>query len=76
MAKKKTFESTLTQLEEIVRELESGTLTLEESIKKFETGMTCSKFCLETLDKTEKKITLLIKDSQGDLVEEPFDHES
>ena len=76
MAKKKTFESTLTQLEEIVRELESGTLTLEESIKKFETGMACSKFCLQTLDKTEKKITLLMKDSQGDLVEEPFDHES
>ena len=74
--KKETFESTLTQLEEIVRELESGTLSLEESIKKFETGMACSKFCLKTLDETEKKITLLIKNSQGDLVEEPFDNES
>ncbi len=75
MAKKKTFESTLTQLEEIVRELESGSLSLEESIKKFETGMACSKFCLKTLDETEKKITLLIKNSQGDLVEESFDNE-
>jgi hypothetical protein len=38
--------------------------------------MACSKFCLKTLDETEKKITLLIKNSQGDLVEEPFNNES
>jgi len=76
MARKKTFESTLTQLEEIVRELESGTLTLEESIKKFEIGMECSKFCLQTLDDTEKKITLLTKGNREDLVEEPFNDET
>lgn len=75
MAKKKTFESTLTDLEEIVRELESGTLTLEASIKKFETGMACSKFCLEKLDETEEKITLLMKDSKGKPVEGPFEDE-
>lgn len=73
MAKKKTFESTLTDLEEIVRELESGTLSLEASIKKFEAGMACSRFCLEKLDETEAKITLLMKNSQGKPVEGPFE---
>lgn len=75
MAKKKTFESSMETLELIVKELESGKLPLEEAIKKFETGMKCSKFCLEKLDKTEKKITLLMNDNQGNMQEEPFDNE-
>ena len=75
MVKKKTFESTLEQLEMIVKELESGELPLEEAIKKFETGMNCSRFCLEKLDETEKKITLLMKNSQGNIIEKPFNDE-
>ncbi len=75
MAKKKTFESTLEQLETIVKELESGELPLEDAIKKFEAGMNCSRFCLEKLDETEKKITLLMKDSQGNIIEKPFNDE-
>lgn len=75
MAKKKTFESMLEQLEEIVRELESGDLSLEDSIKKFETGMACSNFCIKKLDETEQKITQLIEDSQGNLTEAPFEQD-
>ena len=56
---KKTFESALRQLEEIVREMESGELTLEQAVKKYETGMAQTRFCMEILDKTEKKITQL-----------------
>jgi len=76
MTKKRTFESSMEELEEIVRELESGNLSLEDAIKKFETGMNCSKFCLEKLDETEKKITLLMADSHGNVTEEPFESES
>ncbi len=56
---KKTFESALKQLEEIVREMESGELTLEQAVKKYEAGMAQTRFCMEILDKTEKKITQL-----------------
>ncbi len=75
MAKKKTFESSMEELELIVKDLESGNLPLEEAIKKFETGMKCSKFCLEKLDATEKKITLLMRNSQGNIQEDLFDNE-
>jgi len=73
MAKKKTFETSLKELEEIVKEMESGNLSLEDAVKKYESGMEQSKFCLDLLDKTEKKITLLTKDHEGHLKEELFE---
>ncbi|MBF0233182.1 MAG: exodeoxyribonuclease VII small subunit, partial [Desulfamplus sp.] len=44
--------------------------------KKFETGMNCSKFCLEKLDQTEKKITILMADKNGEITQQPFDKDS
>lgn len=73
MAKKKTFEAALKELEEIVRQMESGDLCLEDAVKKYESGMKQSTYCLNILDKTEKKITLLTKDHDGNLKEEPFE---
>ncbi|MBC2704380.1 exodeoxyribonuclease VII small subunit [Desulfobacula sp.] len=72
MAKKKTFEAALKELEKIVTEMESGELCLEDAVKKYESGMKQSKYCLDLLDKTEKKITMLTKDRDGNLKEEPF----
>lgn len=72
MAKKNNFEQSLEQLEHIVSELESGDLTLEESIKKFEEGMKLSKTCSQMLDETEKKIVMLIKEHDDRIVEKPF----
>jgi exodeoxyribonuclease VII small subunit len=69
---KKTFEQSMKQLEQIVIELESGELTLEQAIKKFEEGMELSKFCSQKLEETERKITLLMQNSTGQLVETPF----
>jgi exodeoxyribonuclease VII small subunit len=68
----KTFEQSIKQLEQIVQELESGDLPLEKAIKKFEEGIQLSKFCSRKLDETEKKITILLKDSAGNISEEPF----
>jgi len=73
---KKTFEDALTQLEVIVEELESGDLPLEKAIKRFEQGIRLSKFCSEKLDETEKKITILLKNQDGSVVEKPFSPEN
>jgi len=75
MAKKKTFETALNELEEIVKQMESGELTLENAVKKYESGMKQSKYCLDLLDKTEKRISVLTKDSAGNLKEEPFEEQ-
>lgn len=73
MAKKKTFESALKELEEIVKEMESGDLCLEDAVKKYESGIKQSKYCLDLLDKTEKKISLLTQDGSGHVKETPFE---
>jgi exodeoxyribonuclease VII small subunit len=69
---KKNFEQSLKQLEQIVHELESGELPLEQSIRKFEEGIELSKFCAKMLEETERKITLLMQASSGAIVEKPF----
>ncbi len=68
----KTFEESLKELELIAVELENGNLNLDESIEKFEKGMKLSKICTEKLDKAEKKINILLKNENGELVEESF----
>ena len=69
---KKSFEQALKLLEQIVVELESGDLPLEQAIRKFEEGMELSRFCAQRLEETERKITQLIQDSAGGVVEKPF----
>ncbi len=68
-----TFESALKKLEKIVEELESGDLSLEKSLKKFEEGIALSKFCSKTLEETETKVTQLVRDAAGNLNEIPLD---
>ncbi|MBW2167444.1 MAG: exodeoxyribonuclease VII small subunit, partial [Deltaproteobacteria bacterium] len=67
-----SFEKSLKQLEQIVQEIESGNLPLEKAMKKFEEGVKLSKYCSEKLDETEKKISVLLHDNNGDITEEPF----
>ena len=70
---KKTFELAMKQLEQIVQELESGDMPLEKAIKKFEEGIKISKYCSDKLDESEKKITLLMRDPDGENISEiPF----
>jgi exodeoxyribonuclease VII small subunit len=72
----KTFEQSMKQLEKIVQELEDGDLPLEKAIKKFEEGMKLSRFCSAKLDETEKKVSILLKNADGQMVAEPFRSES
>ncbi|MBK7707413.1 MAG: exodeoxyribonuclease VII small subunit [Acidobacteria bacterium] len=72
---KKSFESSLTELEQIVRQLEDGDLPLEESLKLFESGVKLTRECRERLDEAERRIEVLLKDSQGNPVLEPLETE-
>jgi exodeoxyribonuclease VII small subunit len=53
------FELSLKELEQIVRELESGDVNLDQSLKKFEQGIELYKKCRSTLEIAEKKIKIL-----------------
>jgi exodeoxyribonuclease VII small subunit len=72
---KQTFESAVKRLESIVQELESGDLTLDEALKKFQEGVKLSKLCSNKLDETEKKVSILLKDEKGNVRVEPFSPE-
>ncbi len=63
--KKPTFESSLKELERIVRRLEEGELPLEDSLKLFEDGVKLSRECQERLNQAERRIEILLKDENG-----------
>ena len=75
MAEKKIdFEKSLERLEAIVKEMESGELSLEQMIKHFEEGSKLVKLCAGKLNEVEQKIEKLVK--KGDeLAAEPFEPE-
>lgn len=66
-----SFEKNMSDLENIVTELEKGELNLDESISKFEEGIKISKECNKILEEAEKKITILLE-KDGDVKEENF----
>lgn len=72
MAEKK-FEDAMKRLENIVEELEGGEMQLEESLKEFEEGMKLLTFCSNKLDEVEKRVSILIKESDGRYAKRPFD---
>jgi len=69
---KQTFENAMKRLESIVHDLEAGDLTLDEALKKFQEGVKLSKFCSNKLDETEKMVSILLKDEEGNIRAEPF----
>jgi exodeoxyribonuclease VII small subunit len=74
--KPKNFETSLEELERIVRELEQGELTLEKSLELFEQGVKLSRECQERLTQAERRIEILMRDNQGRAAVRPFDPES
>lgn len=59
MSKAIHFEQSMTELEEIVRQLEKGELSLEDSLKQFEKGIGLARRCQEVLNQAEQKIETL-----------------
>ena len=74
MAEKK-FEKAMERLEEIVENLEGGELSLEDSLKAFEEGMKLAGFCSHKLEEAEKKVTLLVRESEEKYTQTPFEIE-
>jgi exodeoxyribonuclease VII small subunit len=66
-AKPKKFEEELKDLEEIVGKIDSGELTLEDSIGAFERGVALVRSLNQKLDEIEKKVEVLSRNAQGDL---------
>lgn len=65
MDKNKNFEECLSELETIVKELESGNTPLEEAIDKYTTAMKLAKFCGDKITKaTESVNKILTEDNE------------
>ena len=70
---KKKFEDAVEELERVVEQLESGELSLEDSLTVFENGVRLVKLCNQKLTEVERKIELLVKDKDGKLQLKPLE---
>jgi exodeoxyribonuclease VII small subunit len=61
------------RLDDLVRRLEEGNLSLEESIKSFEEGVALVKRCTAVLEEAEQRIQKLTRDADGKPATEPLD---
>jgi exodeoxyribonuclease VII small subunit len=73
MEESKSFEDALRALEAVVEKLETGELSLEESLASFETGVTCANRCQELLKAVETQVETLLKKQDGSLTVGKFD---
>jgi exodeoxyribonuclease VII small subunit len=69
-----SFEEALKRLEEIVNSLETGQLSLAESLKIFEEGIRLSRLCNEKLLETQQKVEKLME-KNGKFITEPISNE-
>lgn len=76
MSRKKItpFEDSLAELEQLVSQLEQGEISLEDSLKSFERGVTLTRICQRALQEAEQKVQILI-DQNGTQTLEPFTDE-
>lgn len=68
----KSFEQSITELEDIVTKLEAGDITLDASLELFEKGIKLAKSCQKKLDEAEKKVKILTSTDDGEVVAEDF----
>jgi len=70
------FETALKRLEEIVKKLEGGDLTLDSSLELFEEGIQLSRLCHVKLGQAERRVEILLKNSEGAQQTVPFETEN
>ena len=68
-----SFERALVRLEEIVRQMEAGEVTLEASLALFEEGTALSRHCAGKLDAAEERIRVLTDEGDGGIAEQDLD---
>jgi exodeoxyribonuclease VII small subunit len=66
------FEDALAQLEEMVEEMESDQIPLEDLIRKYEEGTRLYRLCEKRLDEAQGRIEIIRKNRNGETVLEPF----
>lgn len=66
------FEKDLEKLEQVVEALETGGLSLDDALKRFEEGIKLARRCEKALSEAEKKIEILSKNAQGEITAESF----
>lgn len=71
-----SFEESMKRLEQIVRIMEQGEASLDDSLKLFQEGTELVRNCTNLLDEAQLKVNLIQADSQGEPVEEDFAHAS
>lgn len=67
------FETSLKKLEEVVQKLESGSLSLEDSLKAFEEGVKHASLCSQKLDEAERRVEVLLKRKDGSFEKQAFE---
>jgi exodeoxyribonuclease VII small subunit len=70
------FEAAMKRLEEIVRKLETGDLTLDNSLELFEEGIQLSRLCHLKLGQAERRVEILLKSGSGERQAVPFETEN
>lgn len=70
-----TFETALTELETIVRDLETGNAALEDSISSYERGISLKKHCETKLREAQAKIEKISINENGEIKTAPFEKE-
>ena len=69
------FEDTMNELETLVEAMESGELSLEESLEHFERGIKQVRTCQKALDEAEQKVKILVQEAGGEQLAD-FDPET
>ncbi|BCR05753.1 exodeoxyribonuclease 7 small subunit [Desulfuromonas versatilis] len=73
MEEKTSFEAALSALEESVERLESGELSLEQSLACFEQGVQSAARCRKLLKAVETRVEVLLQDRDGNLTTAPLE---
>ena len=71
--KLKTYEESISELENIISEMEKGNMTLDKSLEYCQRGVELSGFCKKKLDETERKISKLVEKENGLIDEEEIE---
>ena len=74
--KQKSFEEAISELEERVKLLESGNMSLDESLSAFEEAIGLARICNERLEKAEARVRMLVEAADGSVTDCPFDKEN
>lgn len=70
-----SFEAAIAELESIVREMDSGQLSLDHSLAAYERGSALLKYCQDTLGAAERKLQILENGQLRDLPETTTAHD-